>query len=177
METVTTKSFGRRLAEGRQANGRRPVDAPEVQPRKGRSRITNGSVLIPDVPQTSPWVRRCRDLIAAHTSDLGGKDQCSQAELSIIRRCATLTTALEQMEVEFARAGAADASNLDAYQRASSSLRRLLETIGLQRRTRDVTPTLVDLLAADHARQAEALGEEREDQREKFRREREEAQR
>jgi hypothetical protein len=148
METVTTKSFGRRLAEGRQTNGRRPVDAPEVQARKGRSRVTNGSVLIPDVPQTSPWVRRCRDLIAAHTSDLGGKDHISQAELSIIRRCATLTVALEQMEVEFARVGAADANSLDTYQRASSSLRRLLESLGLRRRTKNVVPTLDQYLAS-----------------------------
>jgi len=41
--------------------------------------------------QRSPWVRRCKDVIAAHLSDLGGADNTSAAERSIIRRAAVLT--------------------------------------------------------------------------------------
>src|SRR6516165_6882081 len=33
-------------------------------------RITNGSALLPDVDGRSPWVRRCKDIVAAHLSDL-----------------------------------------------------------------------------------------------------------
>ena len=45
-----------------------------------RSAITNGSDLLAgDVDHRSAWVRRLRDLILAHTSDLGGSDNISAA--------------------------------------------------------------------------------------------------
>ena len=37
---------------------------------KQKSRITNGSALLPGVDGRSPWVRRCKDVIAAHLSDI-----------------------------------------------------------------------------------------------------------
>ncbi len=52
----------------------------------GRSRVTNGSRLLPDVDGRSCWARRCRDLIEAHVSDLGGTDMISEAERSIVNR-------------------------------------------------------------------------------------------
>ena len=127
---------------------RSPTDRPAVARRKNpqRSRITNGSALLPGVDGRSPWVRRCKDVIAAHLSDLGGVDNTSAAERSIIRRAAVLTTELEQLEVRFATAGEASADDLDAYQRCANSLRRLLEAVGLQRRARDVGPSLSDIL-------------------------------
>jgi hypothetical protein len=38
--------------------------------------------------------------------------------------------------------------DLDKFTRAASHLRRILETLGLQRRSRDVTPTLGEYLAS-----------------------------
>jgi hypothetical protein len=120
--------------------------APEAAPRKGRSKVSNGRVLIAGVDQRSPWVRRCRDVLREHVADLGGVDNCSAAERSIIRRAAVLTTELEQLETKFALAGQADAGDLETYQRCSNTLRRLLESVGLQRRARDVTtPSLADI--------------------------------
>ena len=133
----------------------RPCDTPEVAPRKGRSRVSNGSVLIAGVDQRSPWVRRCRDVLREHIADLGGADNCSAAERSIIRRSAVLTTELEQLEAKFAKAGQANTADLDAYQRAANSLRRLLEAVGLQRRSRDVTPTLEEYLAQKREAQSD----------------------
>ena len=49
-----------------------------------RSRITNGSALLPGVDGRSAWVRRARDLIREHLADLGGFDNVSAAERSII---------------------------------------------------------------------------------------------
>jgi hypothetical protein len=73
--------------------GRSPIDRPAVARQKAqRSRITNGSALPPDIDGRSPWIRRCKDIIAAHISDLGGEDNVSEAERSIIRRAAVLTT-------------------------------------------------------------------------------------
>jgi hypothetical protein len=76
--------------------------------------------------------------MALHLSDLGGEDHCSQAELSLVRRAACLTVELERLEYNFATSPDPDTFALDAYQRTASSLRRLLETLGLKRRCRDV---------------------------------------
>ena len=81
-----------------------------------------------------------RDLIVAHVDDLGGQDAISEAERSICRRIATLTVELEVLESKFAEQGEATAKQLDLYQRTSGNLRRLLESIGLKRRPRNVTP-------------------------------------
>jgi hypothetical protein len=105
--------------------------------------------MLPGVDGRSTWVRRLRDLIALHLSDLGGDNAVSEAERSIVRRCATLTVELERMETVFALAGEASPEQIDLYQRSANSLRRLLEAVGLQRRARDVTPTLRQLLMAE----------------------------
>jgi hypothetical protein len=97
-------------------------------------------------PIESPWVRRCRDILRDHIADLGGADNCSAAERSIIRRAAVLTTELEQLETRFALAGHANNVDLETYQRCANSLRRLLEAVGLQRRAKNVTPpTLAEI--------------------------------
>jgi len=110
---------------------------------QSRSRITNGQGLLHGVSGRSVWARRMRDLIQLHTSDAGGGDELSEAERSIIRRIATLTIELEFMEATFATlretSRAPNADQLDLYSRLSGQLRRLLETIGIQRRARDVS--------------------------------------
>ena len=126
METVLESSADRPAVD-------RPKD-------RQRSRITNGSALLPGVDGRSPWVRRCKDVIAAHLSDLGGEDNTSAAERSIIRRASVLTVELERLEARFALAERRRPSDLDLYQRAAGNLRRLLEAVGIQRRPRDVTP-------------------------------------
>jgi hypothetical protein len=107
--------------------------------------MTNGSALLPGVDGRSAWVRRCKDIIEAHLSDLGGEDNTSAAERSLIRRASVMTVELERLEARFAAAGEASAEALDLYQRTAGNLRRLLEAVGLQRRARDVT-TLADYL-------------------------------
>lgn len=113
-----------------------------------RSRVTNGNAVLPGVDGRSAWVRRLRDLMALHIADLGGDDAVSEAERSIVRRVATLTVELERMEAEFAEDGGASGNALDLYQRTAGNLRRLLESLGLQRRTKDVTPTIDSYLRA-----------------------------
>jgi hypothetical protein len=105
-----------------------------------RSAITNGSQLLAGCDHRTARMRRLRDLIGAHLSDLGGVDNCSQAEMSIVRRAALLTLELEVMESKFEHEGEASPKQLDAYQRAANSLRRLLESLGLRRRPKNITP-------------------------------------
>lgn len=56
-----------------------------------------------------------------------------------------LTVQLEMLEARFAEGRSSDA-DIDLYIRGSGNLRRLLEAIGLQRRTKDITPRLSDIL-------------------------------
>ena len=112
--------------------------AAEGSKGRQRSRVTNGSALLPGVDGRSAWVRRCKDIIEAHLFDLGGEDNTSVAERSLVRRAAVITTELEMMEARFAAAGHADPGELDLYQRTAGNLRRLLGAIGLQRRAKPV---------------------------------------
>jgi hypothetical protein len=134
-----------------------PAENPQV--RAQRSRLTTRA-LLPGVDGRSPWVRRCKDLIALHLSDLPA---ASIAEQSIIRRASVLTVELERLEAKFAEAGEASPFDLDLYQRTAGGLRRLLEAVGLERRLRDVTnpvprsrtpssPTRADLLDVEVTR-------------------------
>ena len=56
------------------------------------------------------WVRRCKDILREHLVDLGGENNASAAERSIVRRAAVLTTELEHLEAKFALAGEASAA-------------------------------------------------------------------
>ena len=135
---------------------KKPKDRKRLMPTLAafRSSITNGSSLFVGVDERSAYCRRYRDVLAAHTSDLGGSDACSEAERSLIRRATTLTIALERLETKFAEHdGEASATDLMLYQRVSSALRRILQTTGLHRRAKTVGPTLGELLQRDHQRQ------------------------
>jgi hypothetical protein len=48
-----------------------------------------------------------------HLVDLGGVENATTAERSIVRRAATLTVELERLEAKFARAGEASDRDLD----------------------------------------------------------------
>jgi hypothetical protein len=133
---VTSRSRPDRLKVGHQKDAQ-------------KSRITNGSALLPGIDGRSAWVRRAKDVIAAHLSDMGGEDNTSAAERSIIRRASVLTVELERLEAKFALAGEANTADLDVYARMAGNLRRLLEAVGLQRRPRDVGPTLGELMRED----------------------------
>jgi hypothetical protein len=134
-----------------------PCDRPRVAGSKDpqRSAIGNGK-LLPGIDQRNSWVRRAKELIADHISDCGGADNTSAAERSLIRRGAVLTVELERLELKFAQAGEASVDDLDLYQRTAGNLRRLLEAVGLQRRAKNVTPTLAEYLAEAEARERAA---------------------
>ena len=68
----------------------------------------------------------------------------STAQSQIIDKAAFLAAQLEAMEIS---ALAGETFDIDAFQRASNSMRRLLESIGLERVSKDVTPTIEQLVA------------------------------
>jgi hypothetical protein len=90
--------------------------------------------------------------MADSVSDMGGPDNCSSAERHILRRACVLIVELERLERKFAQAGEASADDLDVYARIAGNMRRLLESVGLQRRSRDVTPDPLEYAArGEHA--------------------------
>jgi hypothetical protein len=96
----------------------------------------------------SPWARRRRDLAAIYADDLGGASQLTGFQLGLVNTCATLRVELEQLEGQLSMGRPVD---LDGYARVAGHFRRICETLGLQRRARNVTPGLPDYLTARHA--------------------------
>jgi len=140
LETTTReyRPIRRRIDDDPPPVTRRFADASQLN----RSAVTNGSELLPGLDGRSLWARRFRDLIAQHTADLGGEANVSQAQLSLIRRAAALTVELERWETRFADDDGAKAQALDQYQRCLNSLRRVLETLGLDRKP-DITAEII----------------------------------
>ena len=103
--------------------------------RRIRSAVTNGTRAYVLGDSNSPWARRQRDLIALHLADLGGEERLSENQLSLCRRAATLETELEMLEGQLSLGKVAD---LDLYNRLSGNLRRILESLGLERVARPV---------------------------------------
>jgi hypothetical protein len=87
-DEVVWGSLGGRGAIGVGSLGsRRGVDGRS--PRQ-MSAVTNGRRMLADGDNRGPWVRRLKDVIELHISDLGGLENASEAERSIIRRAAVL---------------------------------------------------------------------------------------
>jgi hypothetical protein len=129
METLLNSSPERRAADNR--------------PKRIRSAVTNGRRLFVDGDGNSAWSRRYRDLVQGHVADMGGRDLLSEAQLSLVKRASAIECELEQMEGRLSKGEQVD---LDTFTRAASHLRRLLETLGLERKPRNVTPSLADIL-------------------------------
>lgn len=123
---------------------------PQRPPRsRQKSAVTNGTRLLPGTDNRGPWVRRCRDIMAELTSDRGGAAEVTAAEASLIRRAAVLSVELEALEVKFAEAGQASDRDLDLYGRTSGNLRRILETLGINRSAKTVTVKPLDDILAE----------------------------
>jgi hypothetical protein len=117
-----------------------------------RSKVSNGTAFLPgDIDGRSAWIRRAKDIVADLVADMGGEDNTSTAERSLVRRAAVMTVELEQLEKRFAATGSATQIDLDLYIRASGNLRRLLEAIGIQRRPKNITPSLSEYLSNQDA--------------------------
>src|SRR5262245_34211870 len=125
-----------------------PAGNPAITPRKptARSRVSNGKDWLAGVDQRSSIARRYRDLMAEAIADSGGLSACSQARLQLIRRLAALSVQLEQLEAKLADGAEIDVTE---YTVLTSTLVRVVSRLGLERRSRDVTPppSVADQLA------------------------------
>jgi hypothetical protein len=113
------------------------LPAPARRRKRPRSAVTSGRQQFITGNPNSAWARRFHDLVQGHASDLGGRLAMSEAQLALCKRAAGLECELEQME---GRMSLGEEISLDSYGRAASHLRRILETLGLERKARTVTP-------------------------------------
>ena len=93
--------------------------------------------------------KRARELIASIESDLGGADRLSEGSRQLVQRAALLGTYIENCEAQWL---AGDEVPLADYLAAVNAQRRVLATIGLDRRARDVNElNLSEYLSRAHS--------------------------
>ena len=121
---------------------------------KQKSRIGNGSALLPGVDRRTTWVRRCSELIADHiaTSVATTTPAKPSAASFDVPLCSPPNWNAWRCGLHWQAKPVAD--DIDLYARVSANLRRLLESVGLQRRARNVTPDLQTYLRRNGRMQA-----------------------
>jgi hypothetical protein len=129
-----------------------PSTRPADPKSHGRSRVSNGNDLLPDVDGRSVIARRYRDISTAILVDQGGADACSESRKQLVRRFAAAAVLAEQMEARLA-----NGENIDISDHALlvSSLVRIARQIGVNRIAKDITPTLEQYLAGKRMEAAE----------------------
>jgi hypothetical protein len=113
---------------------RRRAPSRAIRP---RSAITSGRQLFIHGDPNSAWSRRFHDLLVSHVSDVSpqGADALSAAQLGLIRQATSLECELERLQARLSRG---EEVNLEAFARTAGHLRRLWETLGLERRAKEV---------------------------------------
>jgi hypothetical protein len=110
-----------------------------------RSRVSNGREILPDIDGRSGIARRYRDIVSAILVDQGGVDRCSESRKQLIRRFAAAAVISEQMESRLANG---EQINISEHAQLASTLVRIAQRIGINRRYKDITPALPDYLDA-----------------------------
>jgi hypothetical protein len=103
----------------------------------------------------SATARRFRDLVNAFVTDMGGLDRGSEVRLGLVRRLAATTVQAEMLEARMVNGEAIDIATLCTL---ASTTVRLSQRLGLERRARNVTPSVGEDLAT---RTAPATGDRR----------------
>jgi len=108
----------------------------EICKQKGRNKVSNGAKLLPFTDGRLAGARRFKDLCADISADLGGVDHLSEAQRQLVRRASLLSAESERLEAQWARND--KTFNVAEYAMLANCLRRICETIGLQRVARPV---------------------------------------
>jgi hypothetical protein len=113
-----------------------------VSPSKaaGKSRL----LTLDDLDRRTAAYRETAKLINEIEADYGGSDRLSTGERQLIQRAAVLGAVLTDTESRWIESGKIDPTQ---YCTVVNAQRRVLETIGLRRRPRDVTPSVAEYVA------------------------------
>jgi hypothetical protein len=97
-----------------------------------------------DLDRRTAAYRETRKLIDEIEADCGGRDMLSTGERQLVQRAAVLGAVLTDTESRWIEGEPVD---LTGYCTIVNAQRRLLETIGLRRQPRDVTPSVAEYVA------------------------------
>jgi hypothetical protein len=115
-----------------------PADATAMDRRNGADGKVR-LITLADLDGRTAAARRARDLVAGIEADLGGGNHLSVAERQLVQRAAVLGAIIESQEAAWLSGQQVDVAE---HLAAINAQRRVLATIGLERRARDVTPSL-----------------------------------
>jgi hypothetical protein len=132
-----------------------PRTSTGIETRKthARSRVSNGRDILPDVDGRSLIARRYRDISNAIFIDQGGVERCSEARQQLVRRFAAASVIAEQLESRLANGEKIDIAE---HSLLSSTLTRLATRIGIDRRSKDISPPSVEAYLAHIAKQKQS---------------------
>jgi len=99
-------------------------------------------------------------LVDAIESDLGGGDQLSAIERNLVQAFAGAAVTLHTLNAQLI---AGHEINLAQHAQAVSAMVRVASRLGIERRARDVGPSLADIIAEDEAEEAARAAEAEED--------------
>jgi len=126
-------------------SARKPGSSAPQDSRKShaRSRVSNGRDVLPSIDGRSLIAGRYRDIVTAIVGDQGGADHCSESRTQLIRRFAAAAVLAEQMESKMANG---EEINIQDHALLCSTLVRVAQRIGIDRRARAIVPDLKDYL-------------------------------
>jgi len=126
-------------ADTAQLDARNAADPPPKAAGKARLLTLDG------LDRRTAAYRETRKLIDEIEGDLGGRDRLSTGECQLIQRAAVLGAVLTDTESRWIEGEPIDTT---AYCTVVNAQRRVLETIGLKRQVRDVTPSVAEYVAS-----------------------------
>jgi hypothetical protein len=131
-------------AEGSERSEKLPATSGKLgQKIYGRDALTNGSKTLPDTDGRLRIARRFRGIANAVLADQGGASECSESRRQLIRRFSAACVLAEELEGRLARGEEID---VERHALLCSTLTRLAQRIGIDRRAKNITPSLGDYL-------------------------------
>jgi hypothetical protein len=121
-------------------------------PRRSKTRQGKARLLTLDhLDARTAAFKEARSLIISLTNDMGGEDRLSAGERQLVTRAAMTGAIVADFE---ARWVSGEPVALAEYLSAVNVQRRVLATLGLERRPREIEPTLAQYLASRDASDA-----------------------
>jgi hypothetical protein len=144
---LAIKGFAVRVAfmlhrQPQKLEGKLPADATDMQ-----WAIGGPKVRLLTLADLDSRTRACKQALALRDgflADLGGADYATVAQRELAQRGAILGAMLEDQEARWLRG---DGVELPEYCTLVNAQRRVLADIGLERRQRDVTPSITEYIA------------------------------
>jgi hypothetical protein len=139
-------TIGKNAADGPdmpRLRGGLPLGRAKVGRPKDSQKSRYAPVLLANADGRTTIARRYRDIATAIATDQGGADRLSETRLQLIRRFSAAACLAEQLESRLARGKEID---ITEHSLLVSTMVRVAQRIGIDRRARNITPSLSEYL-------------------------------